>query len=49
MRRGLPAGPSLGAALRTAEEAWIAADFATERAALDAIADWAAQEAAASG
>ncbi len=37
--RGLVAGPALGAALRAAEEAWIAADFPAERAALEAIAD----------
>ena len=36
--RGVAAGPPLGAALRAAEEAWIAADFPADRAALDAIA-----------
>jgi poly(A) polymerase len=36
--RGVAAGPPLGAALRAAEEAWIAADFPGDRAALDAIA-----------
>jgi poly(A) polymerase len=38
-RRGLAAGPALGAALRAAEEAWIAADFPADAAALEAIAD----------
>jgi poly(A) polymerase len=42
-RRGVPAGPPLGAALRAAEAAWIATDFPTERAAIEAIADRAAQ------
>ena len=49
IRRGLAAGPPLGAALRAAEEAWIAADFPADRAALDAIADSVAREAATSG
>jgi poly(A) polymerase len=38
-RRGIAPGPTLGAALRAAETAWIAADFPAERAALEAIAD----------
>ena len=38
-RRGVPAGPALGAALRAARQAWIAADFPADRAALAAIAD----------
>ncbi len=38
MNLGLAAGPALGAALRAAEAAWIAADFPADRAALDAIA-----------
>jgi poly(A) polymerase len=38
-RRGVHAGPALGAAMRGAREAWIAADFPTERDAIDAIAD----------
>jgi len=42
-RRGIAAGPALGAALRAAEAAWIAADFPADRAALDAIADRAAK------
>ena len=46
-RRGLAPGPALGATLRAAEEAWIAADFPAERAALDAIADRAVREVAA--
>jgi poly(A) polymerase len=49
MRRGIAAGPTLGAALRAAEEAWIAADFPDNGAKLDAIADGAAGEAATSG
>jgi poly(A) polymerase len=39
MRRGIAAGPALGAALRAAEEAWIAADFPTDHAAVELIAD----------
>jgi hypothetical protein len=38
-RRGVPAGPLLGVALRAAEQAWIAADFPSGRATLEAIAD----------
>jgi poly(A) polymerase len=43
MRRGIAAGPIMGAALRTAEEAWIAADFPSDQTLIDAIADKAAQ------
>jgi poly(A) polymerase len=43
-RRGVAAGPLLGAVLRAAELAWIAADFPADRAVLDAIADQAARE-----
>jgi len=39
IRRGIAQGAALGTALRAAETAWIAADFPTERTALDAIAD----------
>jgi poly(A) polymerase len=39
MARGLPKGPALGAALRDAEAAWIAADFPTDPAIVAAIAD----------
>jgi len=39
MARGIAAGPALGAALDAAKEAWIAADFPAERAALEAIAE----------
>ncbi len=39
IRRGVPKGPALGAALRAAEAAWIAADFPVTRDALDAIAE----------
>jgi poly(A) polymerase len=42
--RGVPKGPALGAAMREAEEAWIAADFTTDAAQLEAIAEAAAQE-----
>jgi poly(A) polymerase len=48
MSRGIVAGPALGAALRLAEQFWIDADFPADRVALDAIADRAAREAAAS-
>jgi poly(A) polymerase len=43
--RGLARGPALGEAMRAAEAAWVAADFPRDKAALDAIADAAAQEA----
>jgi poly(A) polymerase len=46
-RRGIEKGPRLGAALAAAEEAWIAADFPDDKAALTAIAD--AATAAATG
>jgi poly(A) polymerase len=42
-RRGVPKGPALGAALRAAEQAWIAADFPRARDALEGMADCAAQ------
>ncbi len=45
-RRGISPGPALGAALRSAEDAWIAADFPAERAVLEPIADEAARETA---
>jgi poly(A) polymerase len=38
MQRGVPKGPALGAALRAAEEAWIAADFPSDPQALADIA-----------
>jgi poly(A) polymerase len=47
--RGVAAGPPLGAALRASEEAWIAADFPTDRTALDAIAKKAQREAVSGG
>jgi len=43
MARGLDKGPALGAAMRAAEEAWIAADFPDDQAALDTIAARVAQ------
>jgi poly(A) polymerase len=42
LARGVAKGPSLGAALAAAEEAWIAADFPLDPAAVEAIADSAA-------
>jgi len=48
MRRGVPAGPPLGNALRAAEMAWIAADFPADEGALKEIADDAAREGTAS-
>jgi len=48
-RRGLAAGPTLGAALRAAEAAWVAANFPTDRAAIDALADSAARQMMAQG
>ncbi len=41
--RGVPRGPALGAAMRAAEEAWIAAGFPQDEAVLDRIANDAAQ------
>jgi poly(A) polymerase len=46
IRRGMAQGPTLGAAMRAAEAAWIAADFPAERSALEAIADRLCQPAA---
>jgi poly(A) polymerase len=45
IKRGVARGPRLGKALAAAEEAWIAADFPLDRAALAAIADAAAASA----
>jgi poly(A) polymerase len=45
IRRGVPQGPALGAALRTAEAAWIAADFPADASSIEAIANTAAQSA----
>ena len=42
--RGISKGPGLGAALRAAEAAWIAADFPSDPAVIAAIADRAAVE-----
>ena len=42
IRRGIAAGPALGAAMRSAEEAWIAADFPRDGAVVELIADQAA-------
>jgi poly(A) polymerase len=43
IKRGIEKGPSLGAALRAAETAWIAAGFPDDQAALEKIADAAAK------
>ena len=43
LKRGLAKGPALGAALRAAEQAWIAADFPADPAAIASIADTAAK------
>ncbi len=45
MARGFTAGPALGAVMRAAENAWIAADFPADATAIQAIADNAAREA----
>jgi poly(A) polymerase len=45
MARGFAAGPALGAVMRAAEAAWIAADFPVDAATIKAIADRAAQDA----
>jgi len=44
MARGFAPGPALGAVMRAAELAWIAADFPVDAATIEAIADRAAQE-----
>ena len=44
MARGVPKGPDLGAALRAAEAAWIAAGFPQDQVAVTAIADEAAKQ-----
>jgi poly(A) polymerase len=43
MARNVPRGPALGAAVRAAEAAWIAAGFPHDKLALEAIADAAAR------
>jgi poly(A) polymerase len=43
MARGVAAGPALGRVMRTAEQAWIAADFPAHAATIQAIADQAAK------
>ena len=48
-QRGVPAGPALGAAMRTAKESWIAADFPRDRSAIEAIAENAARAATSGG
>jgi poly(A) polymerase len=49
VRRGVRAGPALGAAMRAAKDAWIAADFPVDQAAIDSIAERAARQETASG
>jgi poly(A) polymerase len=44
-KRGVAPGPALGAAMRAAEEAWIAADFPADANALNKIADAATKRA----
>jgi poly(A) polymerase len=44
IRRGIAKGPQLGAALRAAEEAWIAADFPSDKAAMAAIVETAIRQ-----
>jgi len=44
MARGFAAEPAVGAAMRAAEQAWIAADFPADAATIQAIANRAAQE-----
>ena len=44
MKRGVPQGPALGAALRAAAETWIAADFPSDAAKIAAIADVTAKQ-----
>jgi poly(A) polymerase len=39
MKRGVPQGPALGAAIAAAEQAWIMAGFPDDQSALDAIAE----------
>ena len=46
MQRGVEKGPALGAALRAAEEAWIAADFPADGETLGQIATNAVEGAA---
>ena len=48
-RRGVPAGPALGAAMRAAKDAWIAADFPADHAIIEAIAERAAHAATIAG
>jgi poly(A) polymerase len=45
LERGVAKGPALGAALRAAEEVWIAADFPADAADVAALADVAARRA----
>jgi poly(A) polymerase len=39
MKRGVAQGPSLGAAIAAAEQAWVAAGFPADQAALDVIVE----------
>ncbi|HEY5066725.1 MAG TPA: CCA tRNA nucleotidyltransferase [Xanthobacteraceae bacterium] len=49
IHRGVPAGPALGAAMRAAKDAWIAADFPQDRATVEAIVERAAVTATSGG
>ena len=44
LSRGVPKGPPMGATLCAAEQAWVDADFPDDRAAIEAIAERAAQD-----
>jgi poly(A) polymerase len=46
LERGVPKGPRLGRVVRAAEQAWIAADFPADSAALQAIAEHAVAQSA---
>ncbi len=46
IKRGVPKGPELGAALKAAENAWIAADFPSDVISIEGIADRVAQNSA---
>jgi poly(A) polymerase len=48
-QRGVPTGPALGAAMRAAKDAWIAADFPRDRPVIEAIAENAARAATSGG
>jgi poly(A) polymerase len=49
MRRGVAVGPVLGAAMRAAKDAWIAADFPADRLSIEALAERAVRDTTANG